>query len=172
MNMTLTLAMILELLTRMVESSNKEVSEHAKTLSGPRTRGSTTEHGLETLPAGLVLTKSNHASITPGCTGYHAKASSLKGQVGAISLLAAFEDKYSVGVRTGAHGEELYISGGMKPIPNMVPTDDIYVILGPANEYPDFPEGIIYTWHPGEPLLPIIVDGKIRICANTAVKLV
>lgn len=168
----MTIATVLELMSRMLASNDSAIYQHAKTLTGPRRRGSTTEIGLEQLAGSIELQKVEHPVIAQGCTGWMFKSGLLDGRIGAMPLLQAFKDGHSVAVRQGEHGEELYISKQAFPIPASVPAEFTYLIMGPPNEYADFPDGIIYTWHPGEPLLPVVVKGKISIGCSTAVKFV
>lgn len=147
---------VLDLIARMQESSNAELQQHAATLVGPRTRGSTTTHGLDALPRDrrledVTLRLTDKVRI-PGCRYYRCEAGELNPCLGAIAYNVALElfppDK--IKQRDGAHGPELYLD--LDALLENLRVTDICIILGPPGEYEDFDDGVIYTWHPGSPL--------------------
>jgi hypothetical protein len=134
---------IRRLLMKNLDSNIEDVSKHAETLDGPRTRGSTTKRGLGSLPNDRPAERVYPAAVNPELQCYKLWAPELCGRIGAISLREALDSGNSVKVRNGLHGNELY----MTAVGELPMTDNIYVIIG------DFMgEQVIYTWHPGEPL--------------------
>jgi hypothetical protein len=143
--------------------------DHAKSLLGPRTRGSTTTWGLEDVDQ-LVgkHKKSKVLSLMafevempeevkmPGCRYFKFSESYLEGTLGARALSRVLKNDWcdhEVKVRKGAHGYELYIDRTPDEWSGHgVTTCEHYIILGP-DETGTFPE-VVYTWHPGRPLAP------------------
>jgi len=150
---------VVNLIYSNTRSQNEALAKHAKTLIGPRTRGSTTSNGLGYIPSYRKLNKINHPLVTDAdCYVIHAPE--LNGRIEAVALEFAWKKNLVVNLREGAHGPELFVDQSQNG--QSVPEDNIYIIVGKeGNEDADF------TWHPGEPLLPL--DKGIN--PNTAVKL-
>lgn len=148
-----------------LNSRNEQISNHAKTLCGPRLHGSTTSHGLNVLPDFLVIEEHKSETIKEGCECY--KISRVSGyidcQLGAVSVSQATTMGLKIEERDGVHGRELFGKSPFGLTVEMPSCDDIYVIIG---DY--LGERVIFTWHPGAPLVPG-VDQSNRL---TAVKLV
>lgn len=136
----------------------KEIAEHYATLKGPRTRGSTTEHGLEAATGNFQISYPDQAVTVPGATYLSLHAPELGGRLGAVPRHKADAAGATVQERLGSHGPELFTTDG--PSIN-VACDDITVILGPDNW--------VWTWHPGEPLASLKHVGQDHPCV--AVKL-
>ena len=139
-------------IAQMAASTDPKLAAHGASLQGPRTRGSTTAVGLEAgpdLPLTDVTDVTEPAVRAPGCR-----------------YLVALDTKYAYDPRVGAlpyrdfvpgevlrregpHGPELYLD---RPVGELPPTTWITVVVGPPGEYPGFPGGVVYTWHPGRPL--------------------
>ncbi len=146
---------IIDLMYKMAEIDEYKV--HAKTLFGPRTRGSTTVAGLETLPRSIKLESYWKPEVCKKeCTYWKLTAPELGGQVNVITLEEALRLKYNVKLRDGAHGPELYAISTWEGVPDHT----ICIILGPGNSELS---PVVYTWHPGPPLA--------CLCEYTAVKL-
>jgi len=165
----ITVGNVVDLIEAMIEESS--LSAHAKSLLGPRTRGSSTDLGLETLnrQIPIVDVTRNICNLIrkPGCM-YYMFVADIGGKLGAIELKQAETMGINIEMRTGQHGPELYFDIPAEEAP-MVPTDNIYVIIGPTSEYPGVSTdvGVVYTWHPGRPM-GVLKDGRNE---HTAVKL-
>ena len=170
----------------MIESMKgmKGMLEYAEGLEGPRTRGSTTEKGLDVIPDSRTVELIEHEEVLEGCDCYILYAPELEGRLGAIRFDEALGEGMLYGegvvkIRQGDHGMELYIDvdrenaydprhGSMVDRPARCSAKWIYVIIG-WNDIPDCNERqpVVYTWHPGEPQRPL-GDG---INEKTSVKL-
>jgi len=162
-NDTITIQAILTLLHTM--ETVPALAGHAASLEGPRTRGSTTEFGLEILPPEMELEKFTPvADAAPGCKYYRGHAPALRGKLGAMPIGNLVPDNLldTVRVRKGAHGYELFIDTPASEAMN-IGANDLTVILGP-DETGSLPE-IIWTWHPGG------VMGRCQIRDGTAIKI-
>lgn len=150
------LGTIFSLLSKM--RGREHLADYAKTLIGPRTRGSTTTAGIETLSPNLVgKTFVPETGAVPGCTYVHFEAPSLNGRLGAVSLEnIPDEDLSLVRVRKGPHGHEFYID---RPQHEGISCSFITVILGPDDNGDD----IVWTWHPGLPLEPMNHKGAVKL---------
>ena len=137
---------------------------YARTLLGPRTRGSTTEKALfelgsDGLPC-LVVSDRPIKYVGPGFDGasvYTANVPELGGRVGARALSSFDEDDYKfIRVRKGPHGPELYIEDSCEVWTlDFFRSDEVSFVVGP--------DGDLWTWHPGSVLDPL--------SGNVAVKL-
>lgn len=136
--------------------AHPDLSGHAKSLLGPRTRGSTTNGGLDKLPPDTEVVEMTDILCKdvkkPGCRYFRIYAPTLWPVLGAITYQTACErvGKGRIKSRTGPHGPELFIDQPEGPSAENE-TAWLTVILGPAGEY-GFPSGVVYTWHPGLPL--------------------
>jgi hypothetical protein len=146
---------VVRLIVAMTASTDDKVSLHARTLLGPRTRGSTTDKGLDEVPA-APLHEVTDALLTtvrmPGCRYFQGIVPNIGGCRGAVAYKEV--DPTTVKRREGTHGPELYIDCPAADA-QMDPTNVVTVVLGPVTEYPEFPNGIVYTWFPGDPLIPL-----------------
>jgi hypothetical protein len=162
-----TVKRIVDLIAAMCAAADARVAEHAKSLLGPRTRGSTTDRGLDELPD-LALDDVTDALLTtvrkPGCRYLQQIVPGMGGMLGALPYGQV--SPILVRRRQGAHGPELYLD---PPLAAAVPSELLTVILGPPGEYPEFADGIVYTWHPGEPL-DFLKDETSQPNPYTAVK--
>jgi len=153
------------LIDRMAGSSNAELARHAGTLKGPRTRGSTSQKGLDSVPGdceGQEFQPPNGAGI-PGCRYLRFYTPDIGGRLGAVPLSLALEREWAVRLRSGKHGYELFVD--RCPSEAAMPeTSTLTVILGP-DETGTLPE-VVWTWHPGEPLSSL----KGPVSDSTAVK--
>lgn len=160
----MTLKDIKEILSQMLRSSNDELQDHAMTLVGPRTRGSTTDADWTLLPEDLELELvetqpapelSNLGPVKvywlPAPTDSK-EWKQMNPRVKVITLGDALKLKCcNVLVRDGAHGPELVL----KPHPctdlewedgNVA--EGLTFIVGPdAGVSPK--EDVIHTWFPG-----------------------
>ena len=138
---------------------------HASSLEGPRTRGSTTEFGLDILDPETEFEDFTPmpSDAAPGCKYYRCQAPSLKGKMGAIPIGSLLSDNLLslVRVRKGVHGYELYMDTPQAEAMNCE-SNTLTVILGP-DETGALPE-IVWTWHPGKIL------GRCQITDSTAIK--
>lgn len=167
---------VVNLIRRMSTCGSEAIEAQAATLIGPRTRGSTTEKGLDevaNVPLVEVTETLSHKVRRPRCRYFEAHVPDLGGRIGAVAYAKAMRSVYGIDPnaivrRAGPHGHELVVDRPLQEI-ELPRTDTLYVILGPRNEYPGFPEGIVYTWHPGEPLRPL--TGTENPSPHTAVKL-
>ena len=161
MKMMKTVQDILDLLEANLASDKEELRKHAATLVGPRTRGSTTEHGLEKLPEDRKLSHAYSPHIAGGCDGYKVDGPELKGKVGAIPFGDA-QDLGTIKVREGDHGLELFLTPSTlvrSDFADSFDADEIYFIIG------DFEgETALFTWHPGPPL------GRLEDGINTVTR--
>jgi hypothetical protein len=121
----------------------EDFASHYATLRGPRTRGSTSEIGLDGLPQArrLEILSVDPAIAAPGCTYYTCVAPELKGRIGALPRHEIEARGFDVAKRNGAHGDELYCPNYNS---DTVGTMLLTVIVGPDNT--------VWTWHPGNPL--------------------
>jgi len=137
------------LLGEMVESPEEETRSHAKTLFGPRTRGSVTENGIDAIPNDREAVEFvPTVGAIPVCKYYKVHAPEVKGRLGAVSLAEAESMGWDVKERDGSHGLELYRDVDVQDA-EMPSCDDITIIVGPDE---GSMESIIWTWHPGLPL--------------------
>lgn len=155
----------LRLIMDNMQSSNPAIRQHAATLAGPRTRGSTTELGLEDLEHEQLNTRLiKEIRYDQPCDYYCAFLSELGGRVAAVP----FEDAFAmypgeIKVRNGEHGLELYIDQDIHDAKEIDADDGelISFIVGIEDG-----EEVLFTWHPGHVLRPLS-DG---IGEDTAVK--
>ena len=166
-----------DMLDEMVEAG--DLIGHVTTLLGPRTRGSTTEEGLDVLPRNRKLQVAAPSSLSEGCRCFYCYAPELGGRTGAVPLGEALRTGLTVKARLGDHGEELYIDEDEGRYWEVVAriigndgsesTDKISIIIGWHGE-----EGsqrpVIFTWHPGEPLRPFKQGWVRELHEDTAVK--
>ena len=171
----------------MIESMKgmKGMLDYAEGLEGPRTRGSTTEKGLDVIPDSRTVELIEHEEVLEECDCYKLYAPELEGRLGAIRFEEAFGEgmlrgKSAVKIRQGDHGMELYIDVDREnaydpdadgPRSSKLyghSAEYIFVIIG-WHDSPDCSERqpVVYTWHPGEPQRPLR-DG---ITEKTSVKL-
>lgn len=156
-----TIADLHNLIAANLNSTNEQLSGHAGTLLGPRTRGSTTEYGLDELPLDREIFPVYECSaVSDGVDAYWCKANELKPRLGAVELGHCIETRQAVHVREGSHGTELYLDVPPKDC-NMPATDYITILVGDCAG-----ERAVFTWHPGQPLPPVSEGLKW----NTAVK--
>ena len=163
---TVSLQAILALIAAMKKIP--ALAGHAASLEGPRTRGSTTQKGLESLLDGGIGQLIGEEFIPeaggiPGCRYIsYPCPQSMGARLGAVAL-ATVTDIDSVKVRLGAHGYEMYLD-----VPRveaeMPKATTVTIILGP-DETGALTE-IVWTWHPGEPL----GNAKPGIGPNSGVK--
>ena len=146
---------ILAIIAAMLQHPDERLQEHARSLQGPRTRGSRTTKGLDALPVDLEFL--DHTETVqlecrqPGCVYLQMDALQLGGRLGAIAYKDAKARGYEVCRRTaGTHGDELYVDQPQEAA-DLPPCEQITVVLGPVGEYPGIPRAV-YTWHPGDPL--------------------
>jgi hypothetical protein len=155
---------VIDLIDEMAAGNDEELAKHAKTLQGPRTRGSTTKHGLEAVPRSTPISPSVK-QLPDDIEIYDFNAANLWGKLGAMPLSQALEFSNETGtpilVRDGAHGIELYLDRPPEVIADDPIEDRIYVICGLHEERP-----AVFTWHPGKPLDPV----EKGLTAITAVK--
>jgi len=137
----------------------REDPEYARTLLGPRTRGSTTERALFELghdgwPT-LQVRDREIAYVGEGQRGaaiYTAQIPELGGRLGAVPLADLGDDQLErVRVRRGPHALELYVEG--VDTSTLPPTDLVTFVVG--QDY------TLWTWHPGLPLNPL--DGEVAV---------
>lgn len=141
---------VLNIIAAMASSGVKSLADHAKTLVGPRTRGSTTEAGLETLDGNLEGTEITPVvGAIPGCRYVQFQAPAMGCKLGAVTLSTALREGWDVRVRRGSHGLELFRDVSPETV-EMPEADFVTVILGP-DETGTLPE-VIWTWHPGPPM--------------------
>ena len=171
-----------DMLDEMVEAG--DLIGHVTTLLGPRTRGSTTEEGLDVLPRNRKLQVAAPSSLSEGCRCFYCYAPELGGRTGAVPLREALRTGLTVKSRLGDHGEELYIDEDEGRYWEVVAriigndgsesTDEISIIIGwHGKEGSQRP--VIFTWHPGEPLRPFFSGSLMQNCdwelhEDTAVK--
>jgi len=164
----ITLETILDIIEAM--KSVPALAGYAASLEGPRTRGSTTAHGLDYLlykeeyQSGAEFTP--QAAAIPGCRYFKFMVpGDMRTELGAVPIefLQVMGRMEEICVRKGAHGYELFLD---VPVAEavLIPVDHITVILGP-DETGALPE-IVWTWHPGTPL----GSAKPGIDSNTGVK--
>lgn len=143
---------IVELIIENANSNNQELAKHARTLQGPRKRGSTTDAGLEDISQGFKLedvTQDCIEALSPGCKCYRFFANELCGKIGASPLNFYRDcDLDMIRVRMGEHGPELYVPS--EGCDEFYPENYTYVIVG---EFAG--EQAVFTWHPGKPLAPL-----------------
>ena len=152
-------------LIRRMGSMSDDLAAHAKTLEGPRSRGSVSERGLEAIPAdreGVEFEPQEEARI-PGCVYLEFPAPEIAGRLGAVPLSEAL-NLGKVCVRNGAHGYEMFVDRD-PDIGAMPMADAVTVVLGPDEGAPKG-ELVVWTWHPGKPM----PTSRSGITANTAVK--
>jgi hypothetical protein len=161
-----TLTDFFELVAANANSTNEKVKEHARTLMGPRTRGSTTVVGLEDVcdPATPLANISARVPMRDmSCEYYQCKVpAQLGARLGAIPLRLALAMGHVVHCRTGEHGPELYLDQDAVRMP---PVDFVTIIVGVVGEESD-----VFTWHPGDPLAPVKTDEGMTITDRTGVK--
>jgi len=169
-----TVADFVQLLDNMLASSNEAIADHAKTLVGPRTRGSTSNVGLDALPASTVVCpieklqkrydKVDYSKLVdPGCRAFVLLQESnfeirdwaaddddcaLDLRLGAESLLHVLQAGLTVTERSGAHGPELFVDRELAPS-GLPRTTLITIILGE-----EAGQEVMFTWHPGLPWRP------------------
>ena len=156
---------VLDLIEANRNSSNPELAAHAETLLGPRTRGSTTKLGLESLNRDKPISEVSHESVEAPCVAYRFHDRSLGGEMGAVSLCRALVASEGVVVRQGEHGPELVAVEPRVQLLQLRYEGYVWVVVGECEG-----EQAVFTWHPGEPLKPYSPDGPLT--ARTGVKLV
>jgi len=119
-------------------------------LQGPRTRGSLTDKGIDTLdpetPAVEFMPQAGAISVA---RYFHVKAPDLGGRLGAVSLKSLPADLLPL-LRARFvenHGTELFLDRDASEA-DLPAVDFLTVILGPVNDAGDLG---IWTWFPGEP---------------------
>ena len=140
---------VVSMIDRMCKSNVEGIFEHAKTLIGPRTRGSSSATGLESfspeLELELVETHNDNVRV------YQIQHDNdlFNGKIGVMSLKDALENHHAVGVRLGPHGPELYIANVDRWfMPETFDTNILTVIVGPDKELSPH-EDVVHTWFPG-----------------------
>lgn len=139
---------VISIIDKMLKSGIDELFEHAKTLVGPRRRGSLSDTGLESfdpeLELQLVETQSNGVRVYQ--TEHDNKE--FNGRIGVMSLKDALRHN-QVGVRLGPHGPEMYIIlNECWSTPKTFDTELLTVIVGPDKDLSPH-EDVIHTWFPG-----------------------
>ena len=154
---------IKELRNEMYTGCDPEIVAHARSLMGPRTRGSTTEKGLSAIPdeTELIEIFPPAATAQPGSRYFTVPAPNIGGRLGAVSLFKAEELGLKVEERMGKHGPELFINRPVEEA-EMLPCTFITVITGEHDG-----QEILFTWHPGG-VLGTLAHGRTP---QTAVKL-
>lgn len=150
-------AYFVDLIRRMAEVP--ALAAHAQTLQGPRTRGSTTERGLDALHGGepFFLEDVPQEIRRPGCRYFVAHAAELGSRVRVLPHAACVERNLPVESREGPHGPELFAKVPEALLDNLglLGSGRVGVVVGPPTEFPEFPDGVVYTWHPGPFLLDL-----------------
>lgn len=161
-----TIADILSLIRKNVESPNELLAAHSRTLLGPRERGSTTRYGLDHLPKDRKVYRCKNSCIQEGCLGYKFHAPELEGVILCVTLPEALALSDGVISREGEHGPELVAVNPSRHLHNAASDDaeTIWVIIGTYEDEP-----AVFTWHPGAPLIPYVPDKMFQLL--TAVKL-
>jgi hypothetical protein len=184
------LGMVLACIQEMDNPNHPELEKHAKTLMGPRTRGSTTGLGLHDLHESLELTRFNPQSgAIPGCFYYYGQVmlpsradldisteewnkrcrdleARWDGRLGAISLNSILNHEHG---HKNANLDIVKLRPGPHgpelyldlPKGEMPKVNIFTVILGPDEHSLGL---VVWTWHPGMPLGSIpghLVDGKL-----------
>jgi hypothetical protein len=138
---------IMDALTIIANGLTSKDRAHYAGLLGPRTRGSTSKKGIESLPLDTALTQFQPAQAVPRCSYYRfALPKNFEPRVRAVPL-RDFKGEYAIVL--GAHGPELLAT---KHGPGSG-SDHATMIQGP--------DGDIWTWFPGDPL-PSFSDRIIR----------
>jgi len=153
-----TLGEVVALIRAMAKSENEVLAKHGASLLGKRTCGSTTDVGLEDVDGETPIYDSTpsvtmYGAAQPGCLYLHFLAPGIGGQLVAepYCLVKRERPQLEIKRREGVHGPELYIDVPLEN--NNLPKVAFgTIVLGPENEYPEFPNGVIYTWHPGWPM--------------------
>lgn len=148
-----------DLIQDMLNSDN--LADHAATLLGPRTRGSTSRWALRDLDPTTPLEKVTSDHVDEPLELYCATVpDEFGGVISAMRLEDVLYEGHEVKVKAGEHGYELRAvpSGRLK----RMPTNEVYFVVGWSGG-----ERALYTWHPGPPL------GDIRHGVNddTGVKI-
>ena len=157
-----------------------EITHHHESLKGPRTRGSTTERGLDII-SDVELEDHTEAvkELYPevymsGCRYFYAMED-LGGDMRAIPLGEAIRQGMTVKMRDGDHGPELYAVDTMGI---RFSTDELWIIVGPHTcKDCSEPHDVVFTWHPGYLLGPLMriddEDDEVRpwLSYQTGVKL-
>jgi hypothetical protein len=159
MSLQIMLRDVLALVAKM--SKTEGLAAHAATLQGPRTRGSTTDFGLEDLlghEPPLVLHRRDMPGVLPGVAAYRLDLpAGYVGRLGAAPEASLTADQRKlVKVREGVHGEEKYLD--VSPSAAHLPeVGFVTVLIGatpPGVALPDGGQVCVYTWHPGGPIPP------------------
>lgn len=131
-----------------LEITRSILPDYAKTLDGPRTRGSQTEHGIENMIGGFHADLLDDQSLAgPGTAIYQGVNPGLGIMtVEAMELHHAIEMGADVRVRNGAHGAELYFHTPFDEVKTK--TNVITFIIATADNA-EVPEGALITWYPG-----------------------
>lgn len=144
-------------------------------LKGPRTRGSLTDAGLESLdPSTPVVefTPEDAALTVPGARYFRVETPTLNGRLGAVRYgtltrdqLALFRTRNDINPsipveKAREHGVEFYLDVDPDAA-DLPPVDFSTVILGPLDA-----EGTLgwWTWHPGEVMGTAMARGKPTNC--------
>lgn len=135
-----------------IEKTAKLNADYAASLRGPRTRGSTTEKGLEDLPEDYRIDKDplfGQRLAGPG-TEIWMGGNALGGQEGVMSLDQALRMGLNVKVRMGKHGPELYLDVAEADA-LMQDTDILTFIIATVGNPDGLEPGALVTWYPGWP---------------------
>jgi len=133
-------------------------------LDGPRTRGSTTELSLNSLPSDRVVTEFRPPSWAdvPAARYFRVEAPELNGKLGAVTLGDLTPDQRKLlrirdaGTHALKNGFEFYLDVDLANA-DLVPVEHVTVIVGPV-------EGSNlgwWTWFPGDVVGVATADGKV-----------
>lgn len=151
---------ISQLLKAMLDQEG--LTDHAQTLVGPRTQGSISGKGLDSLQPFVRFHQLEEGDcpegvMIPGCIYLVLKGGGLEvdGRIGAM-LHGDLPPGTAVSEREGQHGPEKFVDVPPE-LDKLPPAYDLTVILGPAPKEAieaGWPSErlVIWTWHPGMPL--------------------
>ena len=140
------------------------IREYAKTLTGPRTRGSTTVKSLLDFSPEYPIHRFHSPCVTGPASCYRVHCPGIGGVVCALPYDEA-KKLGSVTVEDGAHGPELVVY--VETNRAKLNTDDIYIIVD-LEKVGTQTMKVVSTWHPGKPL-GILSDG---VNSQTGVKVI
>jgi hypothetical protein len=137
---------ICNLIAANLNSNNKVLANHAKTLLGPRTEGSTTRLPLSSVNKSTPVELFDTPQLVRAKCYIFDTPENMGAMIGVLPLLniQMLGLAQSVVIREGKHGKHLYLIGGESFIQ---PARDICVIVGQFGN-----ETAVFTWHPGKPL--------------------
>jgi len=155
-----TVGQLITIFKRMRQAADIDVRKHADELASPRTKDGVTSASFLVLASerlAVDISERIPAAVKlPDCRYYSVIAPEIRPRLTTISWFTA---AHRFGPDKICHRKlteglvEFFVDQSLGDV-ELISCDEITFILGPSEEFSGFPEGIIYNWHPGLPLVP------------------